>query len=874
MHSRRTGIRRGLAALALSLAAGVYAQIPLPPATPPSVPPPAPISPSGPGMPFTPPMPTDPNLTPAAPPQISTDTNGQKLVALKFNQAPASQLLQFYGELTGRTLLEAPAITATITLRSQSKLTVDECLQAIRTVLAMNNVGLVDVGTKFTKVVPVANMQVEGLRIESNSWDRVAHPENDQIISEIVTLQHIELADAQKVAAGLIHTYGKIVILDRINSLLIADSAININRIREVLAQIDQPIEAREKLQILPIRHAKASEVKAKIEEILADDKTKGAAATVPRARTSGPPGMETTVPSPSRIPGVIRAPMVLPVRANTTSDTTGDETTEEGRLIRGNVKIVADDRTSVLIILTRPENMPFFEKIVNALDIPTQPDFVVKVVRLEYADVETVVTILNNLIGAQTPKELLANTSSRMAPIVNAGSVVGGSSPGVGGGYGVGGNVAGNSGMGNSDGGRFNNAAPTRSSSLDNFAQQNAAQQNAAVSDATKTKIGQLSAQNIRILPDKRSNGLVIMAPRADLATIMDLIKDMDIQISQVMVEALIVGVSLNKEITTGVDWFQRSMIAYNKTATGGRKGLFGFAGAGGGGDNVTRDATSLNAAGALGPVGGISYYMTFFGLNLDAVAHMVASDNRSRVLSSPVIMTMDNEEATIDVATDLYTPGQPGAYQNGTYIPNGPQVRRVSTKLKVKPHINQKKYVAMDIQQTIEDHVSDQPITDANGVTTKWPIIGSRQLEAKVSVQSGETIMLGGLVKHTAIENQTGIPFLSKIPLLGYFFRSDDNQKNREEVIVFLTPRVLDTTEEIMADAKRRRDTASLDNMWKYGWSSSKLAEGYTNTAPTNTTIELPSEPAFSAPNMTNHPSIAATNRPPPPTPRANGK
>ncbi len=852
MHSRRTGIRRGLAALALSLAAGVYAQIPLPP----SVPPPSPIAPGA------PPMPADPDLTPAAPPQISTDTNGQKLVALKFNQAPASQLLQFYGELTGRTLLEAPAITATITLRSQSKLTVDECLQAIRTVLAMNNVGLVDVGTKFTKVVPVANMQVEGLRIESNAWDRVVHPENDQIISEIVTLRYIELADAQKVAAGLIHTYGKIVALDRINSLLIADSAININRIREVLAQIDQPIEAREKLQILPIRHAKASEVKAKIEEILADDKTKGAAATVPRARTSGPPGMETVVPSPSRIPGVIRAPTVLPVRVNTTSDTIGDETTEEGRLIRGNVKIVADDRTSVLIILTRPENMPFFEKIVNALDIPTQPDFVVQVVRLEYADVEIVVTILNNLIGAQTPKELLANTSTRLAPLTSSsGGGSGGSAtqPGVGG-YGTGGAM--NSGTANSGGGRFGEAAaPTRSASLESFAQQNAAQLNAAGGDASKTKIGMLSAQNIRILPDKRSNGLVIMAPRADIATIMDLIKEMDIQISQVMVETVIVEVTLSKDITTGVDWLQRSMIAYNKTASGSRKPIFGFAGAAGAGDNQTRDATSLNAAGALGPVGGLSYYMTYFGLNLDAVVHMVASDNRSRVLSSPVIMTMDNEEATIDVATEqyIYKGSSPvNAGNTITYVPNV-ESQRVGTKLKVKPHINKNKYVSMDIQQTIDDVAGTQPITDASGLTTKWPIIGSRQFDAKISVQSGETVVLGGLVKSTAINDQSGIPFLSKIPLLGYLFRSDSSSKARSEVIVFLTPHVLNTTDEIMADSKRRRDVMSLDNMWRYGWSGSKLAEGYTNAAPTNV-ISLPTDAGLPMPITTNKPVASA--------------
>ncbi len=832
-----------MAALALSLAAGACAQIPLPPALP--------------GLSVA----DDGSQASVAPMQTSTDTNGQKLIALKFNQAPASQLLQFYGDLTGRTLLEAPSVTATITLRSQSRLTVEECLQAIRTVLAMNNVGLVDIGTRFTKVVPIANMQQEGLRIESNTWERVVHPETDQIISEIITLRFIEFADAQKVAAGLIHTYGKIVVLDRINSLLIADSAININRIREVLAQIDQPIEAREKLQILPIRFAKSSEVKGKIEEILADDKAKSAA-TVPRARTSGPPGVETPV-TVSRIPGVIRAPQALQPRAATTQpDAIGDETTEEGRLIRGNVKIVADDRTSVLIILTRPENMPFFEKIVAALDIPTQPDFIVKVIRLEYADVESVVTILNNLIGAQTPKELLANTSSRMAPIANTSS---GSSSDIKTGIAGSGSVAGNSGSG-----RFSDAAPTRSSSLDSFAQQNTAQQNAAGSDASKTKIGQLSAQNIRILPDKRSNGLIIMAPRSDLATILDLIKDMDIQISQVMVEAVIVEVSLTKDIETGVDWLQRSMIAYNKTASGSRKAILGFAGAGGAGKNQYKDPTSLNPIGSIAPGSGLTYYMSYFGLNLDAVVKMVSADTRSRVLASPVIMTMDNEEATIDVATERYFYKGSSPVNAGNVITYVPDVesKRVGIKLKVKPHINQKKYVAMDIQQTIDQVLPEgQAITDASGQTTTWPIIGSRQLDAKIAVQSGETIVLGGLVENRASSTQNGIPFISKIPLLGRLFRFDKDSKERAEVIVFLTPHVLNTTEEIMADAKSKRDVMSLDNMWRAGWSGSKLASGYTNAAPTNAvqpatnTVQLPTEPELIKPAVTNSPPSAKT-------------
>ena len=720
----------------------------------------------------------------------SSDTN--KAVALKFNGAPLDQVLQYYSDLTGRTILQAPSINATVTLRSQSELTIPEAMQAIKTILSMNNVGLVEVGEKFVKVVPIGSVQIEGLPIQSNVWQQVMHPENDEMISEIIPLKAIDPAEALKAVQGLIHPYGKILSLERINSLMVADTTININRIKEVLGQIDIPIELKEKINIIRISHAKASEIKTKLEEIIADQKDKDKP-TVKRLRDSGAPGVDTTpVPQPAIIPGVIRARPATP--ATPAGGTVTEATADEISMIRGNVKVIADDRTGMLIIITRIENMPLFEQIVNALDVGTAPDVSVRMIRLEYADSEVVAAMLNTLIGAAT-------TATKDQPKTPTAPVT----PGTAG----------------------QPAEPAKSSPLQEYLQQQremASLAPAKTGDA-KTKIGQLSAENIRILADKRSNGLIIMASANDMAAIMDVLKSMDVMLSQVLIEAVILSVNLDDKMQSGVDWVQRSMIAYSQKSDGSRNPLFAFAGGGGGGTASPADATAFNSTFSAGQ--GLTYYFTHFGLNLDAVVHWASSDSRTRVLDSPVILTTDNKVAKIDVSSQKYV-YKGTSYQavSGTSsyqtVPNV-DLQKVGLTLSVTPHINQKKFVVMEIDQKIDSFGDVQTIAGQGD----WPTINSREMSASIAVRSGESIILGGLVENTKTKSRNKIPILGDIPILGIPFRSSSDDNSRQEVVVFITPRVLDTPEEIEAESHRRKDATDVQGMWTKGWSDSKLAD-----------------------------------------------
>lgn len=700
----------------------------------------------------------------------------QELISLNFSNTPVEMVLQEYCNLTGRTLLMAPGVSANITLRSQTKLTVDESLRAIRSMLAMHNITLIEEGERFVKAIPIAAARQEGMPIR---LDPELEPlkDTDDLISEIIRLQYIDIAEGQKVIAGLLHGYGKTQPMERINAMLVTDTAANINRARELLSQIDQPLVIREQLEIMNIRYARASEIKAKLAEIIAQTREgiPEERPTVARPREAGPPGVE----------GVIRAPRRT--RPETAEPRATDPLTDPayGQIIIGNVQMVADDRTGLLIIITRPENLPFFENIVAALDVPTDPDVVVRVTRLEYAAAADVASMLNNLIGA-TEREVRPTRTERgeQRPPRREGDEA---------------------------------AAPEPREPVDRRADPLTAEQ--------RTKIGELSAANITILPDDRINALIIMASPSDQRTLAELIKDMDMMLSQVLIEAVILEINLDKSVETGFDWVQRSLIAYDLQEDGQQRARVGFAGSGGGGRTPPRDATRFTSTADFAGQSGLSYYLTFFDINVDAVLRAVASDTRTRILSSPVILTTDNREAEIDVSTERYfITGQRQVRRADGEWTLEPDVERerVGINLTVTPKINVKGFVVMDVIQNIDNVIGTQRIGGED-----WPIISSRKLSAEISVQSGETIVLGGLASEQDDQGEVGVPILRSIPLLGRLFKRSDQRSTRSEIIVFMTPYVLDTPQEIRAESERRKRYIDDEGLWRHGWSASKLAE-----------------------------------------------
>lgn len=181
-----------------------------------------------------------------------------------------------------------------------------------------------------------------------------------------------------------------------------------------------------------------------------------------------------------------------------------------------------------------------------------------------------------------------------------------------------------------------------------------------------------------------------------------------------------------------------------------------------------------------------------------------------------------MDNKEATLEATDRIYWKGDTTYYANSDYTSENIKNEDIGIKLTVTPRINKKGYITLTIEQEIQTNEGYQQI---NG--SSYPMLNTRKMGADVAVQSGETVVLGGLAQNSINKTTTRIPILGDIPLLGRLFRSESDEKTRTEIIVFLTPRVIDTPDQMEDDARNVRTSIDTDGLWDPRYSASRLAD-----------------------------------------------
>jgi general secretion pathway protein D len=218
----------------------------------------------------------------------------------------------------------------------------------------------------------------------------------------------------------------------------------------------------------------------------------------------------------------------------------------------------------------------------------------------------------------------------------------------------------------------------------------------------------------------------------------------------------------------------------------------------------------------------GALSYYGVFPMLNVKTIISAAKSDGDARILSTPVVLTTDNTEATITVAEERPVITSSVTGTSSTSARSTYEYKTIGIDLTVTPHINPQRFVLMEITQSADD-VGGNVEIDGNQV----PVISKREISATVAVQDKQTIVLGGLIRKATSESSTKIPLLGDIPLLGWFFSSHSKSKDRQELVVLLTPYVLTNPEEAQREAARRYNASDAKNtLWPQGWSQSPLA------------------------------------------------
>ncbi|MGD8926409.1 MAG: type II secretion system secretin GspD [Thioalkalispiraceae bacterium] len=296
------------------------------------------------------------------------------------------------------------------------------------------------------------------------------------------------------------------------------------------------------------------------------------------------------------------------------------------------------------------------------------------------------------------------------------------------------------------------------------------------AVKAANKAGGGQTGEVNIQA--DENTNALVITSPPDIFRSLKAVINQLDVRRAQVMVEAVIAEVSHEKSRELGVQWAIDGRDGNNAV------GLVNF--------NLGTPITAYaNLENPPSPVGFNVGFGDLTGVNkIAALLSALAGDSQTNVLSTPTLVTLDNEEAEIVVGQNV--PFVTGSYTStgtGGSTPTNPfnTISRedVGLTLKIKPQINEGDAIKLDVTQEVS---SLAPSSAASDIITN-----KRSIKTSVMVDDGQIIVLGGLIKDDLIESEQKVPGLGDIPLLGWLFRYQRTSKVKTNLMVFLHPTIM---------------------------------------------------------------------------------
>jgi general secretion pathway protein D len=293
------------------------------------------------------------------------------------------------------------------------------------------------------------------------------------------------------------------------------------------------------------------------------------------------------------------------------------------------------------------------------------------------------------------------------------------------------------------------------------------------------------LEGADLRIVADEQNNAVLVLSTAAEYLVVEAALKKLDVPPLQVLVEASIVEVTLEDELSYGLEWFFK-----NNSLTRGQDGV---------------GLLDLNKGDGIGSIiPGFSYALVDSAGAVNAVLNALATDSKVNVLSSPSLMVLDNRTAEIRVGEQVpVTTGR--EVTTGDTVLESVQYRDTGVLLSVTPSVNSGGLVTMEINQEVTD-VGDIEIVGENSQSRRFL---QRNIQSTVAVQSGETIVLGGLITENKLDSERGIPGLYRIPVLGKLFGATEQSTKRTELLVLLTPQVVESQQdavEITEEFRRR--------------------------------------------------------------------
>jgi len=286
-----------------------------------------------------------------------------------------------------------------------------------------------------------------------------------------------------------------------------------------------------------------------------------------------------------------------------------------------------------------------------------------------------------------------------------------------------------------------------------------------------TSESITLSESTEIRIIADEVNNSLLILASPPDYRMVAAAISKLDIVPLQVLIEATIAEVTLNDDMRFGLQWFFRS---------GEFSGTLSSSDSGG------------SPSGILPTFPGFS--LVYENTSVKAILDALDSETTVNVVSSPHLMVLDNQTASLQVGDEVpvVTQQQQSTVTETATLVNTIEYRDTGVIMNVTPRVNTGGSIIMEIEQEVS--------TVAKASVENTPTISQRKFKSSVAVQSGDTVVLGGLILDQENKSRSGLPVLSKLPILGVLFGQTEIKEERKELVMLITPRLVQNRHEAM--------------------------------------------------------------------------
>jgi general secretion pathway protein D len=477
--------------------------------------------------------------------------------------------------------------------------------------------------------------------------------------------------------------------------------------------------------------------------------------------------------------PGVRRVNMPAAVPQPQQVEGAGLGVLSEEAIIVGKIKLTPDVRTNRIHVVTRPINMPFIRELIHEFD--ANVEFAKPVTRyLKYISAGDVLPVL---------VQALTEPGTEGA---GAGGLPGGGLPGAspqpqqqqqrG--------RLGSTGTGSYLGDQTGASGTAGGGSTLNISEELSTQ-------PVNTTPQAVTVGNSKLIADQRANSIIVLGNREVVVKVEKILDEMDVQAPQVALSTVVGQLQLSNNEEFGADYFAKYHNRFvgtsrnNQVFSDNDPNLPLPSGSPGTGGSILDPNNLINFSRIIRNVGAGTNIYVAAGDAFAAIVHVLESTGKFKIISRPTVFTSNNKKAIIasgqEVPVPVSTLTNATSVNNLASIQSSIEYKKVALQLEVVPLINSEKEVSLDILQKI-DALADNRIISGNVV----PVISTRYIRTNVSAPNKSTIVLGGLIEDNKQRNANGIPYLSRIPLIGAAFRSTKDSRTRQELIILMRPEV----------------------------------------------------------------------------------